>query len=71
MMQPIVHRGLVFVASQEGMVFAIRDNGATAWKAALPGGARRAPPPATLWCSRHSAVGFKAMTSPPAERCGT
>lgn len=39
-MQPIVHRGLVFVASQEGKVFAIReDDGATAWEADLPGGA--------------------------------
>lgn len=38
-MQPIVHRGLVFVASQEGTVFAIReDDGTTAWEADLPGG---------------------------------
>jgi len=39
MMQPIVHRGFVLVASQEGKVFAIReDDGATAWEADLPGG---------------------------------
>ena len=40
MMQPIVHSGLVFVASQEGKVYAIREeDGATAWEADLPGGA--------------------------------
>lgn len=39
MMQPIVHRGLVFVASQEGKAYAIReDNGSTAWEAELPAG---------------------------------
>jgi len=39
MMQPIVHRGHVFVASQEGTVFAIHeDDGTTAWEAPLPGG---------------------------------
>jgi hypothetical protein len=39
MMQPIVSRGLVFVASQEGKVYAIREtDGATAWEADLPGG---------------------------------
>ncbi len=40
MMQPIVKNGLVFVASQEGTVFAIREeDGTTAWEAPLPGGA--------------------------------
>src|SRR5262249_37423893 len=39
MMQPIVYRGLVIVASQEGKVFAIaEDDGATVWEADLPGG---------------------------------
>jgi len=39
MVQPIVHRGLVFVASQEGKVYAIREqDGSTAWEAYLPGG---------------------------------
>lgn len=38
-MQPIVHRGRVFVASQEGKVFALKeDDGSTAWEADLPGG---------------------------------
>lgn len=38
-LQPIVHRGRVFVASQEGKVFAIReDDGATVWEAELPRG---------------------------------
>ncbi len=38
-LQPIVHRGRVFVASQEGRVFAIREeDGTTAWEAELPGG---------------------------------
>lgn len=40
LMQPIVYRGLVLVASQEGQVFAIREHdGTTAWQAELPGGA--------------------------------
>ncbi len=39
-MQPIVHRGLVFVASLEGRVYAIHeDDGTTTWEADLPGGA--------------------------------
>ena len=39
MMQPIVHRGLVFVASQEGKAYAIReDDGSTAWETQLPAG---------------------------------
>lgn len=39
MMQPIVYRGLVFVASQEGKAYAIReDDGSTAWESDLPGG---------------------------------
>jgi len=39
MVQPIVHEGLVFAASQEGKVYAIRDtDGSTAWEADLPGG---------------------------------
>lgn len=39
MMQPIVHRGVVLVASQEGAVYAVREeDGTTAWEAALPGG---------------------------------
>jgi hypothetical protein len=39
MMQPIVHRGLVFVASQEGKAYAIREaDGSTAWAAELPAG---------------------------------
>jgi hypothetical protein len=38
-MQPIVHRGRVFVASLEGKVFAIQESdGATAWEAELPWG---------------------------------
>src|SRR5512140_779407 len=37
MMQPIVHQGFVFVASQEGKAYAIReDDGLTAWEARLP-----------------------------------
>ena len=40
MMQPIVHRGRVFVASMEGKVYAIDENdGSTRWEADLPGGA--------------------------------
>jgi outer membrane protein assembly factor BamB len=39
MVQPIVHRGWVFVASQEGKAYAIREeDGTTAWSADLPGG---------------------------------
>jgi hypothetical protein len=39
MMQPIVHRGLVLVASLEGKVYAVREeDGTTAWEAELPGG---------------------------------
>ena len=39
MMQPIVHRALVFVASQEGKAYAIREeDGSTAWESDLPGG---------------------------------
>lgn len=38
-MQPVVWKGKVFVASQEGTVFAIReDDGATLWESDLPGG---------------------------------
>jgi hypothetical protein len=40
MMQPIVKAGLVFVASQEGTVYALRESdGATVWESKLPGGA--------------------------------
>ena len=40
LMQPIVQRGSVFVASQEGKVYAIREeDGSTSWEADLPGGA--------------------------------
>jgi hypothetical protein len=40
LMQPIVKNGLVFVASLEGKVYAIREeDGETAWEAKLPGGA--------------------------------
>ena len=39
MMQPVVYRGYVFVASQEGKAYAIReDDGSTAWEAELPAG---------------------------------
>ena len=39
LMQPIVHRGFVFVASQEGKAYAIReDDGVTAWETQLPAG---------------------------------
>lgn len=39
MVQPIVHRGLVLVASLEGKIYAIyEDDGTTAWEADLPGG---------------------------------
>ena len=39
MIQPIVYRGLVFVASQEGKAYAIREeDGSTAWEAELPAG---------------------------------
>jgi hypothetical protein len=39
MMQPIICQGLVLAASQEGKVFAIREeDGSTAWASDLPGG---------------------------------
>jgi outer membrane protein assembly factor BamB len=39
MVQPIVHRDLVLVASLEGKIYAIyEDDGTTAWEADLPGG---------------------------------
>jgi PQQ-like domain len=39
MIQPIVYRGFVFVASQEGKAYGIReDDGSTAWEAELPAG---------------------------------
>src|SRR6185369_2872682 len=39
MMQPIVHRGFVCVASQEGKAYAVReDDSRTAWETELPAG---------------------------------
>ena len=71
MMQPIVHRGLVLVASLEGKVYAIHeDDGATAWEADIPGGSiatGAAVDSVVVFCSVKGAVqGFYLSNGQPA-----
>ena len=70
MVQPIVHRGLVLVASLEGKVYAIReDDGTTAWEADLPGGGittGAAVDSVAVFCSVKGAVqGFHLSNGTP------
>jgi PQQ-like domain len=70
MMQPIVYRGLVLVASLEGKVYAIdEDDGSTAWEADLPGGSLTtgvAVDSVVVFCSVKGAVhGFNLSNGHP------